>query len=119
MRKIVILFCIFTLFLSCTKYKKMEAYTIRYTVGGNGIEEIICNINNANYNVKGDITNGWDTTVSFPTKQKLHIIAKSKGGSLPHLLGVMYLNNYVVNRNKDTSRDNNGRFEINIEYNAE
>jgi hypothetical protein len=116
MKKITLLLFIIFIQYSCSKDKKLLDYSIRYTIVGDGIENITCNINNANYSVKGDFKKGWDTTFSTSQKQLLQVIAKSKCGSLPRLIGLMYLNNKEVKRVADESKDSLGYYDFNIEY---
>ena len=69
-----------TLGFSSCKDKENDpgAYKIRYQVIGDGVEEIKFNANNINYSVKKNFANGWDTTFTHTTKQKLQLQAKAK-----------------------------------------
>ncbi|ALJ01006.1 hypothetical protein [Rufibacter tibetensis] len=103
-------------FFSCSDEDGAEAYKVRYVVDGDGVEEIKYNINNINYSVKKSFANGWDTTFTHPSKQKLQLQAKAKGSTSASLAGTIFLNDVEVAKQVDQTKDSEGKFEVKAEH---
>lgn len=104
-------------FSSCKdKDNDPGAYKIRYQVIGDGVEEIKFNANNINYSVKKNFANGWDTTFTHTTKQKLQLQAKAKSSTSANLTGTIFLNDVEVAKQVDDAKDTDAKFDVKIEY---
>ncbi|MGZ5243970.1 MAG: hypothetical protein ACXWEY_03840 [Bacteroidia bacterium] len=116
MKNLLLILAVILTIASCKKDKDPDIYKIRYVVAGDGIEEIKYNINDINYSVKKSFANGWDTTFSHTSKQKLQLQAKAKNSTSANLTGIIYLNDNEVAKQVDDAKDTDGKFEVKVEY---
>ena len=118
MKKFLILITTITIGLTACRDKDDDPgiYTVRYLVIGDGVEEIKFNANDINYSVKRNFANGWDTTFTHTTKQKLQLQAKAKSSTSVNLTGSIFVNDTEVVKQVDDTKDTDGKFDVKLEF---